>query len=349
MALEVRIRKQLSEFTLDVEFTAEQGIFSLFGASGCGKSMTLKCIAGIEKPDEGRIALDGRVLFDSRSRVSLPPQKRKVGYMFQDYALFPNMTVRKNVMAGMGKNPDPAMTQRLLERFRIDEIADRLPGGLSGGQKQRTALARIIAQSPDVILLDEPLSALDSHLRWQLEREMKETLAGAGVPVILVSHSSEEVYRLADSVCCVNRGKVVTASPAETFFRQPVSRYAAELIGCRNIAPARPEGSHMVRIPSWDLCADAGDRNPAEIRFAGIMPQKLSQRRGDGTDLAVRIRDPKPVRELAGWTVFCRSAADGSPLEWRIPGGGHPGPGGEIDGSADCLYFRRSDLMLLTD
>ena len=165
MSLYVQIKKKLGKFQLDVEFTVEKGVFAILGASGCGKSMTLKYIAGIETPDEGRIILNERVLYDSKKKFNLPPQKRKVGYMFQDYALFPNMTVEQNIMAGMGRKPDKAKVTSYIEKFRLTELEKHYPSELSGGQKQRVAMARMLAAQPEVILLDEPFSALDSYLK----------------------------------------------------------------------------------------------------------------------------------------------------------------------------------------
>ena len=162
MELHVQIKKTIGSFRLETDLRVGAQLLSLLGPSGCGKSMTLKCIAGIERPDEGRITLGERVLFDSSKKICLPPQERRVGYMFQDYALFPNMTVRRNILAGMGRRPDPSAADPFLERFHIADLADRYPSELSGGQKQRTAMARIIAQDPDVILLDEPFAALDT-------------------------------------------------------------------------------------------------------------------------------------------------------------------------------------------
>ena len=172
MAIDVEIKKKTGNFCLEVKFCAEEEIFALLGASGCGKSMTLKCIAGIETPDEGHIILNGRVLFDSEKKINIIPQKRKVGYMFQDYALFPNMTVEKNIMAGMGKHPSVEIVQNYIERFQLNGLENRLPAQLSGGQKQRVALARMMAAEPEILLLDEPLSALDSYLKWQMEEEL---------------------------------------------------------------------------------------------------------------------------------------------------------------------------------
>ena len=148
MSLEVNIRKQIGKFKLEVSFDTGQEIFALLGASGCGKSMTLRCIAGIETPDEGRIVINGNVVYDSEKKINVKPQKRNVGYMFQDYALFPNMTVEQNIMAGMGKHPSPKEVQQFVERFQLQGLEAHLPAQLSGGQKQRVALARMMAAKP---------------------------------------------------------------------------------------------------------------------------------------------------------------------------------------------------------
>jgi molybdate transport system ATP-binding protein len=250
MILSVHIRKTLPGFTLQADFeTADPADaaapLALLGPSGCGKSMTLKCIAGIETPDSGCISLngknrqehEGRSLFDSSRRISLTPQKRRVGYMFQDYALFPNMTVRKNVLAGMGRHPDPRCADPYLEQFRIADLAERFPGELSEGQKQRTAMARIIAQNPDVILLDEPFSALDTALKWQLEEEMLQILDEVRKPAIFVSHDIGEVFRMSKEVCTIKDGKTSGKIPAEEFRAQLMEGSCGLMPGWR-ILPA---------------------------------------------------------------------------------------------------------------
>ena len=237
MTLSVHIRKKIGEFILQSDFEAEDGILALLGPSGCGKSLTLKCIAGIEQPDEGRITLGDRILFDSSAKVSLPPQKRRVGYMFQNYALFPNMTVRKNVLAGMGKKPDLSWVDPYLERFRIADLADRLPHQLSEGQKQRTAMARIMAQAPDVILLDEPFSALDTVLKWQLEQEMLQVLSDEKKPVLFVSHNIDEVWQLSREVCSMKEGRTLGKVSVEEFFRQLKEGAAGLMPGWRVLPP----------------------------------------------------------------------------------------------------------------
>ena len=179
MSLEVKIKKKLKEFTLESELHVETGCTGLMGPSGSGKSITLKCIAGVQTADSGRIILDGRVLYDSEKKINLSPQKRKIGYLFQGYALFPNMTIEEN-----------------MKRFHIEELAKRYPRQISGGQKQRTALARMLACEPEVILMDEPFSALDEYLREQMQDELSNMLTMLNKPAILVSHSSKEVKNI---------------------------------------------------------------------------------------------------------------------------------------------------------
>lgn len=208
--LEVQIYKKLAEFDLDVSFQVDDNILGLMGASGSGKSMTLKCIAGIETPDQGRIVLNNRVLFDSEKKINVPIQKRNVGYMFQSYALFPNMNVYENISVGLRarkvKDVD-IVVQKVMQQFRVFELASRYPKQLSGGQRQRVALARLMAYEPDVLLLDEPFSALDEDLKEDLLQELKSELQ-ISKPVIFVSHNKEEVNYLCDLKYKIKQGKI---------------------------------------------------------------------------------------------------------------------------------------------
>ena len=214
MSLEVEIQKQLGTFRLEVSFRTGRETLALLGASGCGKSVTLKCIAGILTPDTGRICLDGVSLFDSAAGINLPPQRRNVGYLFQQYALFPHMTVRQNIaVAVREKVRRREAVPDLLRRFQLEEVADLRPGQLSGGQQQRCALARILASEPRAILLDEPFSALDSYLKLQLETELTGALESFPGLVLWVSHDLGEVYRSCRQVCVMDQGR---SQPVQT-------------------------------------------------------------------------------------------------------------------------------------
>ncbi len=217
MGLYVNIAKRLNQFNLQVEFNLENGLTGLMGASGSGKSMTLKCIAGIELPDSGKIVLDGKVLFDSEAKVNLPPQKRNVGYLFQSYALFPNMNVVENILCGLQAKglsdaEATARAQKLVEKFKLQGLEKSYPRQLSGGQKQRVALARLLAAEPEVILLDEPCSALDEDLKEDLQRELRAALAEFGGVALLVSHNKSEIKKLCKSAYVIKQGQVAKES-----------------------------------------------------------------------------------------------------------------------------------------
>lgn len=253
--MEVNIRKKLRDFYLDVEFTTEGASLGILGASGSGKSMTLKCIAGIVTPDEGRIVLHGRVLYDSAKGINVKPQKRRVGYLFQDYALFPTFTAYDNIAAGlhrMGAAKKKEIVDSLVRRFHLEGLEKHFPYQLSGGQQQRVALARIIACEPEAILLDEPFSALDSHLRYQIQRETGEILKNYDTTV-MVTHSRDEVYELCGEVALIDAGRMLTKKETKQIFTDPESRQAALLTGCKNIVPAKKAGEFEVDIPEWGL------------------------------------------------------------------------------------------------
>ena len=236
MSLFVEIEKQLGNFHLNVRFQAETETLALLGASGCGKSVTLRCIAGILTPDTGKIVLDGAVLYDSTAHINLPPQRRNVGYLFQQYALFPNMTVRQNIAAAVrNRGRRAAEVTEKLRRFRLEEVADRRPAQLSGGQQQRTALARILASEPGMILLDEPFSALDGYLRQQLELELQELLEPFQGTILWVSHDQGEVFRNCRRVCVISQGRSQPVQTVEDLFLRPETVAAAQLSGCGNL------------------------------------------------------------------------------------------------------------------
>jgi len=283
MSLFVDIEKDLGRFRLDVDFETDGAVLALLGSSGCGKSMTLKCIAGIEKPDAGKIVLNGRTLFDSEKRINLPPQKRKVGYLFQQYALFPNMTVYQNVYAGARGKPDADKRVReRLQSLHLSGLEDKHPSQLSGGQQQRVALARILVNEPEALLLDEPFSALDSFLRWELELELADTLSRFSGPVVFVSHSREEVYSLCEDVCVLSSGRSQGRHKVKTLFSRPHTRAACLLSGCKNITAIRDLGSGRLAAEDWGVELSTGRKSLAGYDGLGVKSRHLRIAEGPG-------------------------------------------------------------------
>jgi molybdate transport system ATP-binding protein len=273
MALFVDIKKKLGDFTLDVKLNAgNEEILAILGASGCGKSMTLKCIAGIETPDEGMIVLGDRVLFDSGKKINLSPQKRKVGYLFQNYALFPNMTVEENIGAGvkLPKNERISVVKEKIKAFYLEGLEKKRPGQLSGGQQQRVALARILASEPEIIMLDEPFSALDSYLKWQLEQELIEFLSEFKGTVLFVSHNRNEVYRFSDTIAVISDGKVDSINKKDTLFKNPHTLSAALLTGCKNISGVEKLDEHTLNAVDWDMILHVNRIIPEDIKYIGM-------------------------------------------------------------------------------
>ncbi len=231
--------KRLHNFDLHVDFQAESEVLGILGPSGCGKSMTLKCIAGIEKPDSGYIELDGIVLFDSAKKINLQPQIRRVGYLFQHYALFPTMTVEQNLMTGV--RPEDAdnqhsEVQQVLRVMKLEGLENKKPDRLSGGEKQRVALGRILLNKPRILMLDEPLSALDQYLKWQVQLELVELFERWQKTVLLVTHNREEIFQLCDTVTVLTRGINEAKQTVSELFNAPQSLSAGVLAGCRNFS-----------------------------------------------------------------------------------------------------------------
>lgn len=271
MAVTVELRQKKGDFQLDLAIRTEARRIGILGASGGGKSMTLKCIAGIETPDEGRILVDGHCFFDSEKKINQKPQKRKVGYLFQNYALFPTMTVEKNIAAGLSgtRVEKQKRVEKMIKKFRLEGLEKRLPGELSGGQQQRTALARIMAYEPEVILLDEPFSALDLYLKDKLQKDLAEMLAEYRGTVILVSHSRDEVYRFSEELFIIDQGKLVAGGETKKIFENPGHIQAARLTGCKNFSRARRIDGHTVEITDWKVILHTKQEVPEETQYIG--------------------------------------------------------------------------------
>ena len=323
MSLHVDIRKRLGSFTLDVKFSAENGITSLLGASGCGKSMTLKCIAGIEKPDEGRIELDGTVLFDSAQKINLPPQKRRVGYLFQNYALFPNMTVRQNILCGLNREKDRGAKERrlrdMLRMMQLEGLEDRKPAQLSGGQQQRVSLARILVNDPQILLLDEPFSALDGHLRDSLKVEMRDLLERFGREVLMVTHDRNEAYNMSREIAVMDSGRLLTIKPTKALFADPGSVQAAILTGCKNIVEASRVDEHTVEIPEWGVRMETKDTVKEGLCAVGVRAHYFNP---NAAQNRFPVRFIEEMEEPFETILHFRyeTQRDGSPaIWWRLP------------------------------
>lgn len=275
MALYVDIEKNCGDFHLKVQFETENEIFAILGSSGCGKSLTLKCIAGIEKPDAGIIRLDDEILFDSSEKINVPARKRKIGYLFQDYALFPNMTVFQNIMCGA---KDRARTEEYIKKFYLEDKKTLYPSQLSGGQKQRAALARMLSGNPRLLMFDEPFSALDNYLKTQLEREVMNVLDAYGRRALFVSHDRNEVYRLTDRIAVMENGQMVDIQSKHELFQAPKTLAATLLTGCKNITRLERRSKDCYRALDWGtdfhLPSDA-DRSKDYV-YAGIRAHSLT-------------------------------------------------------------------------
>ena len=331
MSLEVNVTKRFEGFALHAEFTAGDTATAILGASGCGKSMTLRCIAGIVKPDEGRIVLDGRVLFDSARGIDLPPQQRNVGLLFQNYALFPNMTVERNILCALKKEKDPAARKAVcaeaLRAMRLESLAKRLPGELSGGQQQRAALARILAGKPRILMLDEPFSALDSYLREEVEGEVGSLLAGFAGTVLLVTHNRDEAYRLCRDMIVMDGGEVLRAGTTKEVFADPRTCAAARLTGCKNILPCTRVDEHTVHLEGWERDLTVALPVPEGCCAVGIRAHDFVPC-APGTPNSLPVQSVSTSENTFDWNLICTVPGGEARLWWKVSKGtlGSPPP-----------------------
>jgi molybdate transport system ATP-binding protein len=316
MSLYVDIEKKLGSFRLSARFEAKEGVMALLGASGCGKSMTLKCIAGIEKPDRGRIILGGATLFDSEKRIDLTPQKRRVGYLFQQYALFPNMTVWQNIKAGVRDRRDAAAVSGMIKAMRLEGLEHKRPHQLSGGQQQRVALARILVNEPSALLLDEPFSALDSYLRFQMEQEVREVIRRFSGPVVLVSHNRDEVFRLSGDIAIMRDGTIETQGDRKSVFADPATKSGAVMTGCKNISRIERLGGSRVLAVDWDMELKL-DREPVDdIGYIGIRMHDVALGEGENSFLCRVVEE---IENPFSYAIMLRpvDADDAVPVGWE--------------------------------
>ncbi len=323
MRLEVDIQKALGAFSLHASFSCENGITGLLGPSGCGKSLTLKCIAGIERPDKGRIVLDGRTLFDSEKHICLPPQARNTGYLFQNYALFPNMNVRQNILCGLRKEKDRKKKEQFLEEMlRLMQLTDlqRLrPHQLSGGQQQRTALARILASRPALLMLDEPFSALDAHLRLKLQIELKDLLHTLDLPVLMVTHDRDEAYHMCRSIAVMDHGFLIPPRPTKELFSDPGSLCASRLTGCKNHSRARKISEYELEALDWGIRLRTAKPLRDDLCMVGIRAHYFHPSCRDNRFPVTFVRE---MEEPFEWVIQFRTDRQEKSSEnlwWRLP------------------------------
>lgn len=323
MSLIVDMKKQLGTFQLDVALEAENGVTCLLGASGCGKSMTLKCIAGIEKPDAGHIELDGVVLYDSERHINLPPQKRQVGYLFQNYALFPNMTVRQNILCGLTREKNRGAKEKrlqdMLRLMQLEGLENHKPHQLSGGQQQRVALARILVSDPRLLLLDEPFSALDGHLRDALKIELRDLLQGYGHEVLMVTHDRTEAYNMSTSIAVMQEGRLLTVKSTKALFADPGSVAAAVLTGCKNITEARKIDEHTIEVPSWGIRLQTAQKVEDGLKAVGIRAHYFNPATPHNRFPVSYVEEMEEPFETIIQFRYAGQSPDSSPIWWRLP------------------------------
>ena len=278
MSLEVHIEKRLQSYPLAVEFAAGAKPLAILGPSGAGKTMTLRCIAGLVEPDRGRIVLNDRVLFDSEKKINVPSRERRIGLLFQNYALFSNMTVSENIAFGLDRiAPDEraSKVRRQLDALHLAALESRLPRELSGGEQQRVALARALAIEPDALLLDEPLSALDTHLRSQVEHQLLGTLAAFNGSSLVVTHNIEEAYRLGTEMLVLTKGRVAAFGPKEDVFHRPPTLDVARLTGCKNFSRAAAISDGVVEAVDWGCRLRVSQPIRGQVVHAGIRAHQI--------------------------------------------------------------------------
>lgn len=297
MSLSVSIKKSFPAFTLDVDIEASNETIGWLGESGCGKSLTMRCIAGIETPDEGKIVVNGKTFFEreagKRPTVNLSPQERKTALLFQNYMLFPNLTVAENVAAGIDrklpKEERNAQIDAELKRFGLDGFGKRYPSQLSGGQQQRVALARMLAAKPDILMLDEPFSALDAHLKGVLEQNLAglfETFHGT---ILYVSHDIDEALRFCDRIAVIEKGHVMEVSTGNNLVNNPQSAASIRLSGCKNTTPAHRIDDHRVFLPAWGIEVETDKPAPQNLTYMGVRAFFLERAKEPGRN-TYRVR-----------------------------------------------------------
>lgn len=349
MAVSIDIEKDFNGFSLRVKFESTCTTMGILGASGSGKSMTLRCIAGIETPDRGKIVVNGRTMFDSEHRINLKPQQRRIGYLFQNYALFPTMTVKENIACGYRGKDKQEREEKIsdyITRYHLEGLEDHLPSQLSGGQQQRVALARMMAGEPEMILLDEPFSALDGYLKDVLQKDMQEFLKDYSGDMLLVTHSRDEAFRFCDQLILLKDGKILTIGATRQIFEDPGTMDAALLTGCKNYSAAERIDSHHIFAIDWGVSLRTAKEVPVDVSWVGIRGHWLQPREEENENCM-----PVQVKEFIETTFEHQCLmqnprqADGGSLWWMRPKNSFDEDPGK--GLPKYIYFPPEHMMLL--
>ncbi|GCL57713.1 molybdate ABC transporter permease subunit [Microcystis aeruginosa] len=279
IGLFVDIEKHLPGFNLSVTFNCQNQPLGLLGASGSGKSLILRSLAGVETPSRGRIVLNGRILFDSEKGINLPSRQRRIGFVVQNYALFPHLTVAENIAFGLSKNLSKKVIKQQiatqLELVQLPGMENRYPHQLSGGQQQRVAIARALASRPEALLLDEPFSALDTHLRAQLERQMIKTLSNYDGVTIFVTHNMDEAYRICENLLVMEKGRAIANNSKQKIFERPDSVSLAKITGCKNFSRAIIINNQQLEAIDWDVKLHTVPGSPDYLTYTGIRAHQI--------------------------------------------------------------------------
>ena len=348
MAIHVEIEKSFKGFSLKTAFDSKSSATGILGASGSGKSMTLRCIAGIERPDKGKIIINGRTVFDSEKKINLKPQERRIGYLFQNYALFPTMTVKDNIKCGFRgeKGILDAKVADFVRRYHLDGLENRYPSQLSGGQQQRVALARMMIGEPEAILLDEPFSALDGYLKDTLQKDMEDFLKQYRGDMIMVTHSRDEAFRFCKELMLLKDGRTLTFGDTRHLFEQPGLLEVARLTGCKNSSRARKLGSHEIEALDWRLSLHTTQEVPDDLTHVAIRGHWMqpSETPGQNT-VPFEVQDYIETTFEHQYLVKCPNTDSDSVLWWM-----RPKPNFQMDQRSNLpeyLYLPPEHLMLL--
>ncbi|MFN7908827.1 MAG: molybdate ABC transporter permease subunit [Microcystis sp.] len=279
IGLLVDIEKHLPGFNLSVAFNCQNQPLGLLGASGSGKSLILRSLAGVETPSRGRIVLNGRILFDSEKGINLPSRQRRIGFVVQNYALFPHLTVAENIAFSLPKNlSKKVIKQQIVNQLELVQLLgmeNRYPHQLSGGQQQRVAIARALASRPEALLLDEPFSALDTHLRAQLERQMIKTLSNYDGVTIFVTHNMDEAYRICENLLVMEKGRAIANNSKQKIFERPDSVSLAKITGCKNFSRAIIINNQQLEAIDWDVKLHTIPGIPDYLAYTGIRAHQI--------------------------------------------------------------------------